>query len=104
MAGSLGSTSARPNRGAPGSVRVITDSASDILPNHARAIGVLVIPNRIVIDSAVLRDGIDITASQFYAHLARAKRPPSTQPAPAADFYQAYREALQHGAAIVSIH
>jgi DegV family protein with EDD domain len=104
MAGSLGSTSARPNRGAPGSVRVITDSASDILPNHARAIGVLVMPNRIVVDGAVLRDGIDISAAQFYAHLPRAKRPPSTQPAPAADFYRAYLQTLQEGAAIVSIH
>src|SRR5258707_2018075 len=104
MAGSLGSTSARPNRGAPGSVRVITDSASDILPNHARAIGVLVMPNRLVVDGAVLRDGIDISAAQFYAYLPRAKRPPSTQPAPAADFYRAYLQTLQEGAAIVSIH
>jgi DegV family protein with EDD domain len=85
-------------------VRVITDSASDILPTHAQAIGVLVIPNRIVIDGAVLRDGIDITAAQFYAQLPRAKHPPTTQPAPAAEFYQAYLATLQQGAAIVSIH
>jgi DegV family protein with EDD domain len=83
---------------------VITDSASDILPSHAQAIGVLVIPNRILVDGYVLRDGIDITASQFYAHLPRAKSPPSTQPAPVGDFYQAYLETLQHGAAVVSIH
>jgi DegV family protein with EDD domain len=85
-------------------VRVITDSASDILPSHAQAIGVLVIPNRIVIDGAVLRDGIDITAAQYYAHLPRTRRPPSTQPAPVAEFQQAYLETLRHGAAIVSIH
>jgi DegV family protein with EDD domain len=85
-------------------VRVITDSASDILPSHAQAIGVLVIPNRIVIDGAVLRDGIDITAAQYYAHLPRAKRPPATRPAPVAEFHQAYLETLRHGAAIVSIH
>jgi DegV family protein with EDD domain len=83
---------------------VITDSASDILPAHAQAIGVLVIPNRILVDGYVLRDGIDITASQFYAYLPRAKSPPATQPPPVADFYQAYVETLQHGAAIVSIH
>lgn len=104
MAGSLGSTPTGPNRGAPGRVRVITDSASDILPNHARAIGVLVMPNRIVVDGSILRDGIDISAAQFYARLPRAKRPPSTQPAPAADFYRAYLQTLQEGAAIVSIH
>jgi DegV family protein with EDD domain len=104
MAGSRVWTAAWPNHRAPGIVRVVTDSASDILPSHAQAIGVLVIPNRIVVDGAVLRDGIDITAAQFYAHLPRAKTPPSTQPAPAAEFYQAYRETLQHGSAIVSIH
>jgi DegV family protein with EDD domain len=104
MAGPLGWSSARLDRQAPARVRVITDSASDILPSHAQAIGVLVIPNRIVIDGAVLRDGIDITAAQYYAHLPRAKRPPSTQPAPVAEFHQAYLETLRHGAAVISIH
>jgi len=104
MAGPLGWSSAQPGRQAPARVRVITDSASDILPSHAQAIGVLVIPNRIVIDGAVLRDGIDITAAQYYAHLPRAKRPPATRPAPVAEFHQAYLETLRHGAAIVSIH
>jgi DegV family protein with EDD domain len=103
MAGSRG-WAAWPGVRAPGIVRVITDSASDILPAHAQAIGVLVIPNRIVVDGVVLRDGIDITAAQFYAHLPQAKTPPSTQPPPAAEFYQAYQETLQGAAAIVSIH
>src|SRR5713101_8089779 len=60
-----------------GTVRIVTDSASDILPSHARALGVLVIPNRIVLDGRVLRDGIDITAAQFYAHLPHARSAPS---------------------------
>jgi fatty acid kinase fatty acid binding subunit len=104
MTGALGWTASHPAGQGPGRVRVITDSASDILPSHAQAIGVLVMPNRIVLDGQVLRDGIDITASQFYAHLPRAKTPPSTQPAPASEFYRAYLATLQRGAAIVSIH
>src|SRR5689334_17032064 len=56
------STARRPTR-----VRVVTDSASDILPSHARAIGIVVVPSRIILDGAVYRDGIDITAAQFYA-------------------------------------
>jgi DegV family protein with EDD domain len=105
MTGSLPWSSAGGGGRAPGRVRVITDSASDILPSHAQAIGVLVIPNRIVLEGQVLRDGIDITASQFYAYVPRAKTPPSTQPPPASDFYQAYLESLRHGAsAIVSVH
>jgi DegV family protein with EDD domain len=86
-------------------VRIVTDSASDILPSHARAIGVLVVPNRIVLDGYVLRDGIDITAAQFYARLPHARSAPYTEPATPADIYNAYRAAFQQGAsAIVSIH
>jgi DegV family protein with EDD domain len=94
-----------PTRPAPAKVRIVTDSASDILPSHARAIGVLVVPNRIVLDGYVLRDGIDITAAQFYARLPHARSAPHTEPAAPADFYNAYRAAFQQGATeIVSIH
>lgn len=86
-------------------VRIVTDSASDILPSHARAIGVYVVPNRIVLDGRVWRDGIDLTAAQFYAYLARTRSAPSSQPAPPGDLYTTYRAAFQDGAsAIVSIH
>src|SRR5258706_7392800 len=92
-------------RRSPGTVRIVTDSASDILPSHARALGVLVIPNRIVLDGWVLREGFDITAAQYYAHLAHARSAPFTEPAPPADFYNAYVAILRAGApAIVSIH
>ena len=94
-----------PPRQPPAKVRIVTDSASDILPSHAHAIGVLVVPNRIVLDGRVLRDGLDITASQFYASLPRARSAPSTEPASPDDFYYAYRAAFQQGAtAVVSIH
>ncbi len=94
-----------PQRPPLAKVRIVTDSASDILPNHAQAIGVRMVPNRIVLDGYVLRDGIDITASQFYAYLPRARRAPYTEPASPADFYSAYYAAFQEGAtAVVSIH
>jgi DegV family protein with EDD domain len=89
----------------PARVRIVTDSASDILPTHARAIGVLVVPNWIGLDGRLLRDGVDLTAAQFYAHLPRARRAPHTEPAFPADFYNAYRTAFQQGAsAVMSIH
>ena len=94
-----------PPAGGAARVRIVTDSASDILPNHARAIGALVIPTRIVMDGAVFRDGIDLTASEFYARLPRLQTPPSTEPASPQEFYQAYRTAFFQGAtAIISIH
>ncbi len=92
---------------APGSERVciVTDSASDILPSHARAIGVIVVPSRIVMDGAVFRDGIDMTASHFYARLPHLRTPPRTEPPTPEEFYRAYQAAFHQGAmAIVSIH
>ena len=102
----LGGTSPpRPPQHPAARVRIVTDSASDILPSHAQAIGVYVVPNRIVVDGRVYRDGIDLTAAQFYTHLARRRSAPSSQPAPPAEFYHTYRAAFQDGAtAIVSIH
>lgn len=89
----------------PARVRVVTDSASDILPSHARAIGVMVVPSRIVLDGAVFRDGIDITASQFHARLPRLRTPPHTEPASPQEFYSAYQAVFRQGAtAIISIN
>jgi fatty acid kinase fatty acid binding subunit len=91
--------------GDPARVRVVTDSASDILPSHAQAIGVMVVPNRIIMDGRALRDGIEITASQFYAYLPRLRTPPHTEPATPQDFYNAYQAAFRQGATeVVSIH
>src|SRR5215472_3360182 len=96
---------ASPQYRQPTKVRIVTDSASDILPSHARAIGVLVVPNWIGLDGRLLRDGVDITAAQFYAHLPRARHAPHTEPATPADIAGVYRTAFQQGAsAIASIH
>jgi DegV family protein with EDD domain len=85
-------------------VRVVADSATDILPNHARALGIIVVPNRVIMDDQVLLDGVDITPSQFFARLPGAKHV-HTEPAPAEDFYQAYQLAFHMGAShILSIH
>lgn len=90
---------------APEHVCIVTDSASDILPSHARAIGVIVVPSRIVMDGAVFRDGIDMTASQFYARLPYLRTLPHTEPPAPEEFYRAYQMAFRQGAtAIVSIH
>lgn len=94
--------SALPNRP---HVRIVTDSASDILPSHAQAIGAIVVPSWIAMDGALYRDGIDISAAQFYARLPRLRTPPHTEPASPQDFYRTYQAAFNQGAtAIISIH
>jgi DegV family protein with EDD domain len=86
-------------------VRIVTDSASDILPSHARALGIILVPNRIVLGGKVWRDGVDLTAAQFYASLPASKSLPYTLPAPPEDLYTAYRFAFQQGATeVLSLH
>jgi DegV family protein with EDD domain len=86
-------------------VRVVTDSTATILPSHAQALGILVVPNRILLDGRVYRDAIDLTAAQFYARFPRMGLAVATAPASAEDFYATYQWAFAQGAtAIVSIH
>jgi DegV family protein with EDD domain len=86
-------------------VQIVTDSASDILPTHAQALGIILVPNRVVLDGSTRRDGVDLTAAQFYAALQSTKRLPYTLPAPPQDLYAAYQYAFRHGATeVVSIH
>ena len=52
-------------------VRIVADSSTDIIPRHAQALGIVVVPNLIVMDGATLRDGVDITSAQFLSRLPR---------------------------------
>jgi len=89
----------------PAHVRVVTDSAADILPSHAQAMGVMVVPSRVILDGQAYYDGVDLTRAQFYAYLPRLDTPPYTLPPSVDDFYTAYQIAFQQGASgIVSIH
>jgi DegV family protein with EDD domain len=75
------------------------------LPSHARAIGVVVVPNWIVLDGQSLRDGFELTAAQFYARLPHTHSVPYTQPASIEDFSVAYQWLFRQGATeILSIH
>ena len=63
-------------------IRILTDSASDILPAEAAQLGVDVIPLNVTLeDGTVIRDGVDLTPSEYYEHMARLKKPPPPQPA-----------------------
>jgi DegV family protein with EDD domain len=76
-----------------------------MLPSHARALGILVVPNRVVLDGVAYRDGVDITAQQFFARLPRLKRMPYTTPAAPREFYDAYQLAFRQGATdVLSLH
>ena len=85
-------------------IRILTDSASDILPAEAAQLGVDVIPLNVTLeDGTVIRDGVDLTPSEYYEHMAGCKKLPTTsQPSPEL-FEKFYAEAATAGDEVVGI-
>ena len=68
-------------------VKVITDSTSDLPPDLARGNDILVVPLHILFGQESFRDGIDITAREFYQKLQQGPHHPSTRPPAEEEFY-----------------
>ena len=85
-------------------IRILTDSACDILPAEAQRLGVTVIPLNVTLeDGTVLRDGIDMTPSEYYTHLAACRKLPTTsQPSPE-QFERLYLDAAAAGDEVLGI-
>ena len=85
-------------------IRILTDSASDILPAEAEQLGVTVIPLNVTLeDGTVLRDGIDQTPSEYYALLKECHKLPTTsQPSPEL-FERFYQDAAAAGDEVLGI-
>lgn len=65
------------------SIKIITDSTSDISKEQAEELDITIIPLRVIFEDREYFDGIDITVEQFYERLIRSKNLPTTsQPAP----------------------
>ena len=85
-------------------IRILTDSACDILPAEAQQLGVTVIPLNVTLeDGTVLRDGIDKTPSEYYALLKECHKLPTTsQPSPE-QFERLYLDAAAAGDEVLGI-
>ena len=85
-------------------IRILTDSASDILPAEAEQLGVTVIPLNVTLeDGTVLRYGVDMTPSAYYEILAGCRKLPTTsQPSPEL-FENFFLEAAAAGDEVIGI-
>ena len=85
-------------------IRILTDSASDILPAEAEQLGVTAIPLNVTLeDGTVLRDGVDMTPSAYYEILAGCRKLPTTsQPSPEL-FENFFLEAAAAGDEVIGI-
>jgi len=85
-------------------VKIITDSGSDITQEEAKKLGVTVVPVYLRFGDEVYRDGVDIDCDEFYHKLVTSPIHPSTAAPSPGDFAKVYEEAAQETGEIVSIH
>ena len=86
------------------SVRVVTDSASDIDGELARELGIAVVPLNVHFGTRTFEDNVTITPDELYGMLSTTSEPPRTsQPSPGR-FKEVYDELGRDATGIVSIH
>ena len=85
-------------------VRVVTDSTSDIPPRMAGELDIIIVPLNVHFGNQVYRDGVDLSAEEFYRRLAAGSILPTTSQPSAGVFTEVYRRLLDSGCEIVSIH
>lgn len=82
-------------------IRMITDSASDLLAPHRPEITVL--PMTITFGEEQFRDGVDLTHRQFYEKLIEGEELPTTSQIAPAQFEEAFRAAVEAGESVVAV-
>jgi fatty acid kinase fatty acid binding subunit len=87
-------------------VAIVTDSASDMDPGRAKALGITIVPLAVTFGAETFRANVDLTADAFWARMTAPEAPfPKTATSAPGDFVAAYQAAFDAGAeAVVSIH
>ena len=73
------------------SIKIVTDSTADLPADLVERWGITVVPAYVVMDDVNYRDGVDITADEFYRRLASSPRLPTTAQPSMADFQSVYQ-------------
>jgi DegV family protein with EDD domain len=86
-------------------LRLVTDSTSDLSPQLATQLGVTVVPLTVRFGDQQFRDGVELSADDFYRRLHRGSVHPTTsQPSPE-DFASVYRDLLREADdQVLSLH
>jgi DegV family protein with EDD domain len=85
-------------------VRVVTDSTACLPPERLAALGVEVVPLRVMLGQRSAVDGVDVSSADV-ARALRSKVPVSTSRPTPAEFAEKFRQVLDGGAShVVSVH
>lgn len=84
-------------------VRVVTDSVSDVSPAIAGELGITVVPLNVTFGNMTYLDGIDMATDEFYERLATADPLPTTSTPPPHAFAETYERLAEKADGILVI-
>ena len=85
------------------SIQFVVDSASDILPTEAAALGIRVLPLQVIFGGKTYQDGVELNHEAFYQMLEQSKELPTTSQVSPGDFDDAFRELTDQGHTVIAI-
>ena len=87
-------------------VAIVTDSASDLSPERAAALGIAVVPLAVTFGADEFKAGVDLSSAEFWTRMTAPDAPfPKTAASSPGDFQAVYQRCFDEGAdAVVSIH
>ena len=86
------------------SVRIVTDSTSDIPGEAAQRLGISVVAQNVHFGAESFKDNVTITPDEFYRMLAGGPELPKTSQAAPGEFMEVYNSPGEDADGIVSIH
>ncbi len=86
------------------SVKIVTDSTSDVPPQLLRDLDIEVVPLYINFGDETYRDGVDLTGEGFTKLISETGVHPTTSAPPTIVFEQTYRRLARTHDAVISIH
>ncbi len=87
-----------------GRVKVVTDSTAQLEASVAKRLGITVVPLTVRLGQETFREGVDITAEEYFQKLDRSSAMPMSLPPPVEDFQAAYTKLNRTTDQIISIH
>ena len=85
-------------------VRIVTDSTSDVTTEMAQGLGVTVVAQNVHFGAQTFKDNVTITPEDFYSMLAKSAELPTTSQASPGEFKEAYDRLGADADGIVSLH
>jgi DegV family protein with EDD domain len=85
-------------------IKIVTDSSSDIPSDIARELDITVVPLYVTFGTVTYRDGVDIAPDEFFKRLENDPVHPTTSAASPGDFMDTYNKLSKDTDEILSVH